>query len=66
VEVASDAASLMASRGYIKDFGMEKVLRDSFGSRIFEGTPEALALAITDSLYRKDDFDDDFDDDDDL
>jgi alkylation response protein AidB-like acyl-CoA dehydrogenase len=64
IEVASDAVSLMGSRGYIKEFAMEKVLRDSFGTRIFEGTPEALALSITDCLYRNDD--DGFDDDDDL
>ncbi len=62
IEVASDAVSLMGSRGYIKEFGMETVLRDSYGTRIFEGTPEALALAITDCLYRDDE--DGFDDDD--
>jgi alkylation response protein AidB-like acyl-CoA dehydrogenase len=63
MEVASDAVSLMGSRGYIREFGMEKVLRDSYGARIYEGTPEALALAITDCLYRSDDEDDDDDDD---
>jgi alkylation response protein AidB-like acyl-CoA dehydrogenase len=61
VEVASDAVSLLGSRGFIKEFGLEKVLRDSYGARIYEGTPEALALAITDCLYRGDDFDDDDD-----
>jgi alkylation response protein AidB-like acyl-CoA dehydrogenase len=63
IEVASDAVSLMGSRGYIKEFAMETVLRDSYGTRIFEGTPEALALAVTDCLYRNEDG---FDDDDDL
>lgn len=64
IEVASDAVSLMGSRGYIREFGMETVLRDSYGTRIFEGTPEALALAITDCLYRDDE--DGFDDVDDF
>jgi len=59
VEVAGDAVSLMGSRGFIREFGLEMVLRDSYGARIYEGTPEALALAISDCLYRKDDDDDD-------
>lgn len=58
IEVASEAVGLLGSRGFIRDFGVEKVLRDSYGSRIYEGTPEALALAITDCLYRE--ADDDF------
>lgn len=59
IEVAGDAVSLMGSRGFIREFGLEKVLRDSYGARIYEGTPEALALAITDCLYREDSDDDD-------
>lgn len=62
VEVAGEAVSLLGSRGYIREFGLEKVLRDSYGARIYEGTPEALALAITDCLYRSDE--EDFGDDD--
>jgi alkylation response protein AidB-like acyl-CoA dehydrogenase len=60
IEVAGDAMSVMGSRGYIREFGMEKILRDAYGARIYEGTPEALALAVTDCLYREDDDDDDF------
>ncbi|MEU4219710.1 acyl-CoA dehydrogenase [Actinoplanes sp. NPDC026623] len=59
IDTASTAVALMGSRGYMRSYGMEKVLRDSFGTRIFEGTPEALALSITDCLYRDDDDDDD-------
>lgn len=59
MDTASAAVALMGSRGYMKSYGLEKVLRDSFGTRIFEGTPEALALAITDTLYRDEDDDDD-------
>jgi alkylation response protein AidB-like acyl-CoA dehydrogenase len=61
IEVAGDGVSLMGSRGFMREFGLEKVLRDSYGARIYEGTPEALALAITDCLYRDDDEDDDDD-----
>lgn len=62
IEVAGEAVSLLGSRGFIREFGLEKVLRDSYGARIYEGTPEALALAITGCLYRPED-EDGFDDD---
>ncbi|MEA2299963.1 MAG: hypothetical protein QOE44_498 [Solirubrobacteraceae bacterium] len=58
IEVAGAALSLMGSRGYVRSYGLEKVLRDSYGARIYEGTPEALALAITNCLYREEDDDD--------
>jgi alkylation response protein AidB-like acyl-CoA dehydrogenase len=63
IEVAGEAVSLLGSRGFIREFGLEKVLRDSYGARIYEGTPEALALAIAGCLYRAND-EDGFDDDD--
>jgi alkylation response protein AidB-like acyl-CoA dehydrogenase len=55
IEVAGAAVSLLGARGYVRSFGAERVLRDAYGTRIYEGTPEALALAITDCLYRDDD-----------
>ena len=51
IEVAEDAVSLMGARGYVREYRLEKFLRDAFGTRIYEGTPEVLALAITKSLY---------------
>ena len=51
IEVAEDAMSLMGARGYVREYRLEKFLRDAFGTRIYEGTPEVLALAITKSLY---------------
>jgi alkylation response protein AidB-like acyl-CoA dehydrogenase len=57
IEVAGTAMSLMGARGFVRSFGIGKVLRDSYGARIYEGTQEALALAITDCLYRADDDD---------
>lgn len=51
IEVAEDAMSLMGARGYVREHRLEKMLRDAFGTRIYEGTPEVLALAITDALY---------------
>lgn len=56
IEVATEAMGLMGARGYLRDHGMEKRLRDALGARIYEGTPEVLALAITEALYDVDDF----------
>ncbi len=56
IEVAQEAMSLMGARGYLRENGMEKLVRESFGARIYEGTPEVLALAITEALYAEDDF----------
>jgi acyl-CoA dehydrogenase len=54
IEVSDTAMSLMGARGYLREHGLEKMLRDAYGARIYEGTPEVLALAITDCLYRDD------------
>ncbi|KOG88011.1 acyl-CoA dehydrogenase family protein [Streptomyces varsoviensis] len=56
IEVAQEAMSLMGARGYLRENAMEKFVRESFGARIYEGTPEVLALAITEALYAEDDF----------
>lgn len=55
IEVAEESMSLMGARGYLPEHGLEKYLRDSLGARIYEGTPEVLALAITEALYAEDD-----------
>lgn len=56
IEVTTEAMGLMGARGYLRDHGMEKRLRDALGARIYEGTPEVLALAITQTLYEDDEF----------
>lgn len=56
IEVATEAMGLMGARGYVRDYGMEKYLREALGARIYEGTPEVLALAITEAMYAEDDF----------
>lgn len=54
IEVAQEAMSVMGARGYLREHGMEKYVRESFGARIYEGTPEVLALAMTEALYAED------------
>ena len=51
IEVTEEAMSLMGARGYCREYGVEKFVRESFGARIYEGTPEVLAIAITGALY---------------
>jgi alkylation response protein AidB-like acyl-CoA dehydrogenase len=51
IEVAGDAMSMLGGRGYTRDHDVEKFVREAYGARIYEGTPEVLALAITDALY---------------
>ena len=55
IEVATEAMGLMGARGYLRENAMEKVLRDSLGARIYEGTPEVLALALVEDMYGDDD-----------
>ncbi|MEV1077634.1 acyl-CoA dehydrogenase family protein [Streptomyces sp. NPDC050211] len=51
IEVSEEAMSIVGARGYCREYGVEKLVRESFGARIYEGTPEVLALAITGALY---------------
>jgi hypothetical protein len=52
IEVTEEAMSILGARGYCREYGIEKLVRDSFGARIYEGTPEVLALAIAGALAR--------------
>ena len=52
MEVSNEAMSLMGARGYCREYGLEKLVRDSFGARIYEGTPEILALDIARELFQ--------------
>ncbi|MGY5055593.1 acyl-CoA dehydrogenase family protein [Streptomyces sp. 900105755] len=55
IDVAETALSLLGARGYLRSYGLEKTMRDALGTRIYEGTPEVLALAVTESLYAEKD-----------
>ncbi|HKT03884.1 MAG TPA: acyl-CoA dehydrogenase family protein [Rugosimonospora sp.] len=55
IEVAEEAMSLLGARGFLREYPIEKYVRESFGARIYEGTPEVLALAVTEALYAEDD-----------
>jgi alkylation response protein AidB-like acyl-CoA dehydrogenase len=57
IEVSQEAMSLQGARGYLRERLAEKYVRESLGARIYEGTPEVLALAITEALYTDDEDD---------
>ncbi|NNG38382.1 acyl-CoA/acyl-ACP dehydrogenase [Flexivirga sp. ID2601S] len=51
IENADSAMSLIGAQAFQRDDGMDRVLRDAYGPRIYEGTPEALALVITGDMF---------------
>ncbi|QKW09782.1 acyl-CoA dehydrogenase family protein [Streptomyces sp. NA04227] len=49
---ANAAASLLGAQGFQRNDDMERIVRDSLGPRIYEGSPEALAMTITEQIAR--------------
>lgn len=54
VDNANLAMSLVGAQAFQRDDEMERIMRDSFGPRIYEGSPEALALTVTNLLCQAD------------
>jgi len=53
VEVAIEAIQIMGGDGYMKDFGVEKDLRDAKLTQIYEGTNEINRLTVADEIIRR-------------
>ncbi|MFE6917323.1 acyl-CoA dehydrogenase family protein [Streptomyces rubiginosohelvolus] len=51
IDNADAAMSLIGAQAFQRGDGMDRVLRDAYGPRIYEGSPEALALVITGELF---------------
>ncbi|MET7618411.1 acyl-CoA dehydrogenase family protein [Streptomyces sp. NPDC005408] len=51
IDNADAAMALIGAQAFQRGDGMDRVLRDAYGPRIYEGTPEALALVITGELF---------------
>ncbi|GAA1236945.1 acyl-CoA dehydrogenase family protein [Prauserella halophila] len=47
---ANMAMSLLGAQGFQRSDDIERIVRDSMGPRIYEGSPEALAMTITERL----------------
>jgi alkylation response protein AidB-like acyl-CoA dehydrogenase len=50
IDNADAAMGLIGAQAFQRGDGMDRVLRDAYAPRIYEGTPEALALVITGEL----------------
>lgn len=44
--VASQAVNVLGGNGYMKDFPVERLMRDAHGTEIFEGTNETMRLVV--------------------
>ena len=53
VEVAIEAIQIMGGDGYMKDFGVEKDLRDAKLTQIYEGTNEINRLTVADEIIKR-------------
>ncbi|MGQ9461132.1 MAG: acyl-CoA dehydrogenase family protein [Candidatus Bathyarchaeaceae archaeon] len=53
MEVAIEAIQIMGGDGYMKDFGVEKDLRDAKLTQIYEGTNEINRLTIADEIIKR-------------
>ncbi|MDH5663845.1 MAG: acyl-CoA dehydrogenase family protein [Candidatus Bathyarchaeota archaeon] len=53
VEVAIEAIQIMGGDGYMKDFGVEKDLRDAKLTQIYEGTNEINRLTMADEIIKR-------------
>jgi alkylation response protein AidB-like acyl-CoA dehydrogenase len=50
VQSAMDAVQIFGGRGYMREFGMEKALRDAIGGPIYSGTNETQRIRIASML----------------
>jgi alkylation response protein AidB-like acyl-CoA dehydrogenase len=51
IDNADAAMGFIGAQAFQRGDGMDRILRDAYGPRIYEGTPEALALVITGELF---------------
>jgi alkylation response protein AidB-like acyl-CoA dehydrogenase len=50
VQSAMHAVQIFGGRGYMREFGMEKALRDAIGGPIYSGTNETQRIRIASML----------------
>jgi alkylation response protein AidB-like acyl-CoA dehydrogenase len=51
--VADEAVQIFGGYGYMRDYPVEKLMRDAKGTEIYEGTSEILRLVIARELLRR-------------
>ena len=52
MKVTTDAVQLLGGNGYMKDYHVERMMRDAKITQIYEGTNEIQKLVISGTLFR--------------
>lgn len=53
MEVANEAVQMLGGNGYMKDYHVERMMRDAKITQIYEGTNEIQKLIVSGGLFRK-------------
>jgi len=51
MEIATEAVQVHGSRGYSRDYPVERYMREAKGTQIYDGTNEINRLVVLDRLY---------------
>ncbi len=51
MEIATDAVQVLGSRGYSRDYPVERYMREAKGTQIYDGTNEINRLVVLNRLY---------------
>ncbi|MCY6485950.1 acyl-CoA dehydrogenase family protein, partial [Clostridium aestuarii] len=50
--VTTEAVQLMGGYGYIKDYSLERMMRDAKVTQIYEGTNQVQRMVISGNIFR--------------
>ena len=53
VRVANDALQMLGGYGYMKDYPVERYLRDVIGTTLYEGTSEVQRIVISREILKR-------------
>jgi butyryl-CoA dehydrogenase len=53
MHVATEAVQMLGGNGYMKEYHVERMLRDAKITQIYEGTNEIQKLVISGNMFRK-------------
>jgi alkylation response protein AidB-like acyl-CoA dehydrogenase len=53
MEVTTEAVQMLGGNGYMKDYHVERMMRDAKITQIYEGTNEIQKLVVSGGLFRK-------------
>jgi alkylation response protein AidB-like acyl-CoA dehydrogenase len=53
MKVTTDAVQILGGYGYIKDYPVERMMRDAKATQIYEGTNQIQRLVIARDIFRR-------------